>query len=169
MSPTPRVPRSSCAIRSGPSPRAAGGSIPYELISGDLSQVNYSSARLGLEQFKRRVKALQGGLFVARLIEPVWERLVTLDVLAGRVAAPDFERNTDSYLGLGVMFPAWASLDPQAETTAEIAAMGANLRSRFEIISARGRDPQEVDAEIRADTLRPPAPNQVTETIRDEV
>jgi lambda family phage portal protein len=32
---------------------AAGGSIPFELISSDLSQVNYSSARLGLQQFQR--------------------------------------------------------------------------------------------------------------------
>ncbi len=148
---------------------AAGGSIPYELISGDLSQVNYSSARLGLEQFKRRIKALQSGLFVAQLIEPVWERLITLEVLTGRLAAPDFEQHPDDYLGCGVMWPAWASLDPQKETQADILAMQANVRSRFEVISARGRDPQEVDAEIKADTLRPPAPTVVTETIRDEV
>ena len=148
---------------------AAGGSIPYELISGDLSQVNYSSARLGLEQFKRRIKALQSGLFVSRLIEPVWERLVTLEVLLGRIAAPDFEQHPDQYLGCGVMWTAWASLDPQKETQADILAMQANVRSRFEVISARGRDPQEVDAEIKADTLRPPSPTVVTETIRDEV
>lgn len=147
---------------------AAGGSIPYELISGDLSQVNYSSARLGLEQYKRRVKALQSGLFVSQLIEPIWERLITLEVLTGRLDAPDFEANVEDYLGVGVMWPAWASLDPVKDTTAEIAAMQGNLRSRFEIISARGRDPQEVDAEIQADTMRPPAPTTVTETIKND-
>lgn len=148
---------------------AAGGGIPFELISADLSTVNYSSARLGLEQFKRRCAALQSILLVSRLIEPLWERFVTLEILSGRLQAADFEDDPDAYFDVSVMWPAWASLDPQKDTQAEILAMQANVRSRFEVISARGRDPQEVDAEIMADTLRPPAPTNVSEVIRDEV
>lgn len=137
---------------------AAGGGVPYELISADLSQVNYSSARLGLEQFKRKVRALQGSMLTARLIEPVWARLVTLEALAGRIDADAFEADPDAFCAVSAMWPEWASLDPVKDTRADIEAMGANLRSRFEIISSRGRDPQEVDAEIEADRLRPAAP-----------
>jgi len=38
---------------------AAGYRVPYELLTGDLSQVNYSSLRGGLVEFRRMVDALQ--------------------------------------------------------------------------------------------------------------
>ena len=40
---------------------AAGYRVPYELLTGDLSQVNYSSLRGGLVEFRRMVDA-DGGL-----------------------------------------------------------------------------------------------------------
>lgn len=138
---------------------AAGGQVPYELISGDLSQVNYSSARLGLEQFKRRVRALQRSLLTSRLLEPVWARLVTLEALSGRIDPAAFEADPQAFYAVSAMWAEWPSLDPVKDTRADIDAMNANLRSRFEIIAARGRDPQEVNDEIAADRLRPaPAP-----------
>lgn len=143
---------------------ATGGGVPYELISADLSQVNYSSARLGLEQFKRRVRALQRSLLTARLIEPVWARMVTLEALAGRIDFAAFEADPSAFYAVSAMWPEWASLDPVKETAAEVEALNANLRSRFEIIASRGRDPQEVDAEIRADRLRVTAPAPEVQT-----
>jgi lambda family phage portal protein len=133
---------------------AAGGSIPYELISGDLSQVNYSSARLGLHQFQRRVKALQRSLITARLLEPVWRRFVTLEILSGRIAASDLESNADDYFAMTAVFPGWPSLDPLKEAKGAVLELGAKLRSRAETISERGRDPAEVDAEIAADPFQ---------------
>ena len=38
---------------------AAGGGVPASLLTGDLSDVNYSSARMGLEQFKRSCSRIQ--------------------------------------------------------------------------------------------------------------
>jgi capsid protein len=38
---------------------AAGVGLTYELLTGDLSQVNYSSIRAGLIEFRRRMEALQ--------------------------------------------------------------------------------------------------------------
>jgi capsid protein len=133
---------------------ASGGSIPYELISGDLSQVNYSSARLGLHQFQRRVKALQRSLITARFLEPLWRRFVTLEILSGRIAAPDFESNADDYFAMSAVFPGWPSLDPLKEAKGAVLELGAKLRSRAETISERGRDPAEVDAEIEADPFQ---------------
>ena len=55
---------------------AAGCGAPYELIAGDLSQVkNDSSARLGLEAFKRRVAHIQQALIAGQLLQPLWARL----------------------------------------------------------------------------------------------
>jgi capsid protein len=56
------------------------------------------------------------------------------------------------------MWPGFAPLDPYREAQADIELLNAGLRSRAEIISSRGRDVADVDAEITADTFRPTAP-----------
>jgi lambda family phage portal protein len=133
---------------------AAGGGVPYELL-GDLSQVNYSSARLGLEAFKRRCRAIRASILVGRLLQPAWERAITLEVLSGRLNAPGFERDPEPYFDATFLFPDWSSLDPYKEAQADAALLHAGLRSRQEIIAARGRDFEEVDAELAADTFQP--------------
>jgi capsid protein len=50
---------------------AAGVGLTYELLTGDLSQVNYSSIRAGLLEFRRRMEALQWQLLVPGLCRPV--------------------------------------------------------------------------------------------------
>jgi capsid protein len=39
---------------------AAGLRLPYELLSGDLSDVNFSSIRAGIVEFRRFVSACNG-------------------------------------------------------------------------------------------------------------
>jgi len=134
---------------------ASGAGCPHELVTGDLSQVNYSSAKLGLEAFRRRCKAIRSSVLVSRLLAPSWERAITLEVLSGRLNAPDFERGAEFYFDVSFMWPEWASLDPAKETRAEVEALNAGLRSRQEIVSSRGRDIEDVDAEIAADTFQP--------------
>lgn len=133
---------------------AAAAGIPYELVSGDLSQVNYSSARLGLMEFRRRMTALQRTLIVARFLQPVWRRFLLLEGLAGRVPMTTALATKAEFV-----FPGWAQIDPLKETKADLAAIAGNIKSRFEVISARGRDPETVDAEIAQDPK--PATEQV--------
>jgi capsid protein len=84
--------------------------------------------------------------------------LITLEVLTGRLSAPDFERDPEPYFDATFLFPEFASLDPMKETQADVDALNAGLRSRQEIIAARGRDFDEVTAELAADNFRPRAP-----------
>ena len=133
---------------------AAGVGVPYELLAGDLSQVNYSSAKLGLEAFKRRIKAVRASILVSRFLRPLWARFVTLEILSGRINAPDFVRDPSPYFDCAFLFPEWAALDPLKEAEADVLLLRAGLRSRQEIIAGRGRDPSEVDAEIEADAHR---------------
>jgi lambda family phage portal protein len=133
---------------------AAGIGLPYELVVGDLASVNYSSAKVGLENFKRRCCAIRASLLVAQFLRPVWERFVTLEILSGRLSAPDFEVASEDYLDASFLFPEWASLDPFKEAKADLLLLQAGLRSRFEIVSARGRDPEELNAEIAADPMQ---------------
>lgn len=132
---------------------AAGCGLPYELLSGDLSQVNYSSAKLGLESFKRRVTALRASLFTARLLEPLWRRLIVLELLAGRLRVS----NLEAAFAVSFLWPTWAALDPLKEAQADVLLLSAGLRSRAEIIASRGRDVEDVDAELAADGFTPKA------------
>jgi lambda family phage portal protein len=51
---------------------AAAIGITYEMLTGDLTQVNYSSIRAGLLEFRRRCEALQHGVIVHQLCRPIW-------------------------------------------------------------------------------------------------
>jgi len=64
---------------------AAGVGLTYELLTGDLSQVNYSSIRAGLIEFRRRMEALQWQLLVPGLCQPVWRRFVLAAQAAGKL------------------------------------------------------------------------------------
>lgn len=125
---------------------AAGAGLPYELVSHDLSQVNYSSARLGVMEFRRRVVFLQRVLLVGQFLRPAFRRFAAIETLAGRLSL-----DLDAMEDPAFIFPGWAPIDPQKETAADVTAINARLKSRTEVIAARGRDPEEVDAEIARD------------------
>ena len=74
---------------------AAGVGLTYELLTGDLSQVNYSSIRAGLMEFRRRMEALQWQLLVPGLCQPVWRRFVLAAQAIGAAARRDIEARLD--------------------------------------------------------------------------
>jgi len=127
---------------------AAGLGIPFELLSGDLSNTNYSSAKLGLETFRRRVDALRRTVLEPKLLDPVWKRFHTLEYLAGRLDIPGYLDDPDAALDVRWLWPQWASLDPSKDADAAVALVNAGIMSRVEAIAQRGRDPEEVLAEI---------------------
>ena len=75
---------------------AAGVGLTYELLTGDLSQVNYSSIRAGLIEFRRRMEALQWQVIVPGLCQPVWSRFVTLGASRGQIAGRSDHGGMDS-------------------------------------------------------------------------
>lgn len=130
---------------------ASGIAMPYPVMASNYGDVNYSSGSLGMGQFIRRIKQIQASLLAAQFLDKVWARFVTLEILTGRLAAPDFASDPRPYFAASWMWPAWPSLNPYDETRADVLAVDNGLRSRQEVIAARGRDPSEVDAEIGAD------------------
>ena len=139
---------------------ASGIGLPYPVMASAYGDVNYSSGTLGLGQFIRRVKAVQSSLLVGQFLQAVWNRFAALEILSGRLNAPDFARDPAPYFKVTYLFPAWPSLNPLDEARADQITISTGVRSRQEIIAARGRDPAEVDAEIEADTFKPVATPQ---------
>lgn len=72
---------------------ASGLGVPYELVSGDLEGVTYSSIRAGLVEFRHRIEQLQHSVIVFQFCRPVWERFVRLAVLSGALDARGFKRD----------------------------------------------------------------------------
>jgi lambda family phage portal protein len=121
---------------------AAGVGLTYELLTGDLSQVNYSSIRAGLIEFRRRMEALQWQLIVPGLCQPVWSRFVELAQAAGKL--PEGEITSEWTA------PRFEAVDPLKDIQADILAVRAGVMTLKEAIARQGYDPAQVLAEIAA-------------------
>lgn len=125
---------------------AAGYRIPYELMTGDLSEVNFSSSRMRQNQFRREVEMEQWSVTVPMLCVPVarWF-LAGVDLLAplpADVAMPDWTT------------PKWASPNPLQDVASDVSAVKGGLQSLSETIRQRGYDPEVVFSELKTDLTR---------------
>lgn len=125
---------------------AAGYRIPYELMTGDLSEVNFSSSRMRQNQFRREVEMDQWSITVPMLCAPIarWF-LQALDLVA---AVPSGLEMPDWTV------PKWASPNPVQDVASDVGAVKGGLQSLSETIRQRGYDPEVVFAELKADLAR---------------
>ncbi len=137
---------------------AAAMGVTYEQLTGDLTQVNYSSIRAGLLEFRRRVEALQHGVIVHQLCRPIWQAWMEQAVLEGALMLPGYARGGTAkrreYLSVKWIPQGWQWVDPKKEFDAMLTAIRAGLLSRSEAISSFGYDAEDVDREIAADNAR---------------
>jgi lambda family phage portal protein len=132
---------------------AAGTGVTYEQLTGDYSQVNFTSGRMGKMEFKTMIEQFQWLVFIPMFCDAVAERFATVAYLAGEINSPRI-------MPTSWTAPRIALLDPLREAQAyqvmrEIAAM-----SRQEIIRELGFDPDEVDKEIAEDNHPIAAPTK---------
>ncbi|WP_319825853.1 phage portal protein [Thalassovita sp.] len=120
---------------------AAGVGLTYELLTGDLSQVNYSSIRAGLIEFRRRMEALQWQLLVPGLCQPVWRRFVLAAQAAG--ALPDGAEIAAEWTA-----PRFEAVDPLKDIQADVQAVRAGVMTLKEAIARQGYEPAQVLREI---------------------
>ena len=129
---------------------ASGTGLTFEQLTGDLSGANFSSARMGAIEFRRRAEMLQKTLIEGQFLRPLWRQWIAMQVLAGLVA-PDETADFESVRFIG---PGWQHVEPLKDVNAEIAAITARLKSREEAVANRGRDIDELDEEIARDAAR---------------
>jgi len=133
---------------------AAAMGITYEMLTGDLTQVNYSSIRAGLLEFRRRCEAIQHGVIVHQLCRPIWRAWMEQAALEGALDLPGFVERKREYLAAKWIPQGWQWVDPKKEFDAMLTAIRAGLLSRSEAISAFGYDAEDIDREIAADNQR---------------
>jgi len=133
---------------------AAAMGITYEMLTGDLTQVNYSSIRAGLLEFRRRCEVIQHGVIVHQLCRPIWRAWMDQAVLEGALSMPEYSRRKRAYQAAKWIPQGWQWVDPQKEFNAMKLAIRAGLMSRSEAISGSGYDAEDIDREIAADNAR---------------
>lgn len=128
---------------------AAGLGLPYEVMTGDLSQVNYSSIRAGIVSWRQRIETIQHNVIVFQMLRPTWKHWVTVERLAGRI-----DGRLEDPVPVRWITPKQPWVDPAKDVQAEVDAINAGLMSRREAVAARGMDVGTLDAEIAADRAR---------------
>jgi lambda family phage portal protein len=122
---------------------AAGMGVPYEMLLGDMKDVNFSSARVRLLDFRRTVTATQWLVLIPKLLEPIHLAFVEAAFLAGKIKSRDATVKFST--------PKFDYINPQQDIAADRDEIGAGLASPSEKLRQRGYEPEEVYAEIAAD------------------
>lgn len=127
---------------------AAGFGVTYEMMTGDVSEVNFSSARVRMLDFRREAELTQWTLLVPKLCDRICREFEDACVLAGIVqrAQYQFEHAT----------PKWNYVDPAKDVKADLAEISGGLSSISEKLRQRGYKPADVFRELATDiaTLR---------------
>ena len=113
---------------------ASGLGVPYEILTGDLSQVNYSSYRGGLIGFRGIIEEFQWNTLVPFVCAPVWRRFVDACMIAGIVKV---------HPGYGVEWgtPKFDLLDRLAEAQADEKQVRIGTMTWPQAVMAQGLDP----------------------------
>jgi capsid protein len=120
---------------------AAGLGMPYELLTGDLSEVNYTSHRGGLVQFRGMVEADQWQIVIPQVVKPVWERFLE--------AASVIDSSIDTETQAVYTPPRFGLLDPAKEIPAILTALESGIDSYPNAIRREGYDWREKLDEIQ--------------------
>lgn len=119
---------------------ASGMGITYEALSGDLSKVNFSSARMGRMEMDRNVSAWQWLMMIPQMMQP----LATWALEAWNISNG---LRMDDGLVLDWVPPHRMLVDPAREIPALRDEVLAGFASRQGQIRRLGYDPEEIVAE----------------------
>lgn len=122
---------------------AAGFGITYEMMTGDVSEANFSSARVRLLDFRRGVTQMQWLVLKPRLLDRIHRAFIDAALLGGRLARPE-------YL-VDYSMPKFDYVNPEQDVKSDIAEISVGLSSLSEKLRQRGYNPQDVFDEIKKD------------------
>lgn len=125
---------------------AAGLSIPYEYMTGDMTEVNFSSSRVRTNQYRMHVDREQWTLLVPMFCQPIAERWQQLNELVGIRLPAGIRADWTT--------PKWASINPAQDIAADVAEVKAGMCSISEKIRQRGYDPELIFNELKSDLER---------------
>jgi lambda family phage portal protein len=122
---------------------ASGFRVPYALMTGDLSQTNFSSGRIGLNEFRRMVEQLQWQTVIPMFCEPIWRWFIEAAQLQGLLPA-------DAVIPAEWAPPRFEMVNPLQDVQADLLETRAGFASPQQMIAKRGYDPAAVIEEWKS-------------------
>jgi lambda family phage portal protein len=127
---------------------AAGGDVSYQSLSGDLTKVNYSSARIGLLDERDGFAVVQDE-FISGFCAPIFRAWLVGQATLGLVPmTPAQAAGFDEVIWRPRR---WSWVDPQKEINAAAAAVALRIKSRTQICAEMGDNFLTVAAELAAE------------------
>ena len=123
--------------------------LTYELLSGDLSKVNFSSIRAGLIEFRRQIRMMRAHYVEPLLLAPIWRWFVEAAVAAGELPAPIDGDLVEAYPVKWAM-PRFEEVDRKKDADADLAELKAGTTTLADLLARKGLDWLEVLAEHAA-------------------
>ena len=120
---------------------ASGLHVTYEDMTGDFSNVNFSSARMARLKHWARVEDWRWRMLVPQFCDPVWGWAMEVAIAMG-VPAPGPARWSA---------PPMPMIEPDKEGLAYQRNIRTGIQSWSESVRERGYDPDELIAEIKSD------------------
>ena len=135
---------------------SAATGVPYEILTGDMSQVNDRTVRVILHEFRRSIQADQHHTVVYALCRPVWRAWMDRAVLAGAVPVDAVAYATDPtpWLAAEWIPQGWPYIQPVQDIQASEQAIRAGLTSRSAVVSEQGDSAEAIDAQQSEDNAR---------------
>lgn len=111
---------------------AAGFRVPYALLTGDMTQANFASSRVGLNEFRRMVEQMQWQVIIPMFCQPVWDWFVEAAWTAGLLETPEVEVEWGP--------PRFESVNPWQDAQTDLLEVRAGFASLPQMIAKRGYD-----------------------------
>lgn len=121
---------------------ASGARVPYNLLTGDGSQENFSAQRALMVEFRRMCSVVQWQIVIPMLLEPWWRWFCEAAYAAGEI--------DDIYIPVEWSPPKWQAIDPYKDALSDVLNIRMGLKSWAEAVSERGSNPDDMFAEIVA-------------------
>lgn len=130
---------------------AKGSRNTYDKMTGDLSEVNFSSIRAGQNDLLQLVRQIQFHTLIFQLCEPVATAWMDLAIASGRLKIRDYAENKRKYQQRDWVPDAPKYVNPLQDIQADILEVRAGFKSRPQKIAERGGDVEKVNAGILED------------------
>lgn len=133
---------------------AVGLGLPFELLTGDLSNVNFTSMRAGLMVFRRKCLQLQKHVINHQLNRRVATEWLRQAILAGALPSMSTMEFNEIILRTSWIGQGFEWVQPVHEQEADMRAVRGGFKSRAQVITENGQDPEDLDNEIAEDNAR---------------
>lgn len=116
---------------------SAGFRVPYALMTGDMSQANFSSTRAGLNEFRRMIEQVQWQTVIPMFCERIWGWFVEYARTEGHLPH-------DGEIIAEWGTPRFESVNPLQDAQADLLEVRSGFSTIPQQIARRGYDPDEI-------------------------